>query len=141
MTVELKVPAVGESITEVQIGDWLVGVDDSVERDEIVVVIDTDKATVEVPAPVSGRLVKVLKQKGEPAVVGEVIAQIEEGTGAGAAKSARKPRAEPAARRAKQEEQEDEEKPAKDEERAAKAEEPLKKPPGEAAPRVMPAAA
>ena len=58
MAVELKVPPVGESITEVQIGTWLKREGDAVQRDEVVVMIETDKVTVELPAPVSG----VLKQ-------------------------------------------------------------------------------
>jgi 2-oxoglutarate dehydrogenase E2 component (dihydrolipoamide succinyltransferase) len=75
---ELKVPAVGESITEVEIGDWLKKEGEMVARDENVVVIESDKATVELPAPASGRLTKILKQKGSVVPVGEVIAQFEE---------------------------------------------------------------
>jgi 2-oxoglutarate dehydrogenase E2 component (dihydrolipoamide succinyltransferase) len=79
MPVELKVPEVGESITEVQIGEWLKAEGDWVERDEVVVTLDTDKATVELPATVSGTLTKILKQAGEPAQVGEIIGHLEEG--------------------------------------------------------------
>ena len=79
MSVELKVPTVGESISEVQIGAWLKGEGDFVEKDQPVVEIESDKATVEVSAPVSGKIGKVLKQKGQMAAVGEVIGQIEEG--------------------------------------------------------------
>ncbi len=78
MSVELKVPAVGESITEVQISQWLKAEGDAVAKDENLVEIETDKATVELPAPVAGRVVKVLKRNGEMAVVGEVIGYIEE---------------------------------------------------------------
>ena len=73
MAVELKVPAVGESITEVQIGQWHIGAGQNIEKDENLVEIETDKATVEIVAPVSGTLSKVLKNTGETAVVGEVI--------------------------------------------------------------------
>jgi len=83
MPVELKVPQVGESITEVQIGDWLKGEGEFTDRDQPVVIIESDKATVEVPAPSSGTLLKHLKKKGDTATVGEVIALIEEGTRAG----------------------------------------------------------
>ncbi|HEV3343192.1 MAG TPA: 2-oxoglutarate dehydrogenase complex dihydrolipoyllysine-residue succinyltransferase [Pirellulales bacterium] len=76
--VELKVPTVGESITEVQIGDWLKGEGEFVEKDQPVVEIESDKATVEVSAPVSGTISKVMKRKGERATVGEVIGQVEE---------------------------------------------------------------
>jgi 2-oxoglutarate dehydrogenase E2 component (dihydrolipoamide succinyltransferase) len=77
MPVELRVPAVGESITEVQIGDWLKKPGEDAGADEALVVIETDKVTVELPAPVAGRVTKVLKEKGEQAKVGEVIGYME----------------------------------------------------------------
>src|SRR5215471_9031479 len=80
MPIELKVPSVGESITEVQIGDWLKAVGDQVQRDEVVVMIETDKVTVELPAPVSGTLAEIKIQKGQSANVGDVIGYLEEGT-------------------------------------------------------------
>ncbi|MEW6199241.1 MAG: 2-oxoglutarate dehydrogenase complex dihydrolipoyllysine-residue succinyltransferase [Planctomycetota bacterium] len=78
MTVELRVPSAGESITEVQVGQWLKGEGDRVERDEAVVEIETDKASMELPSPVSGVLSKQLKPAGEIVPVGAVIALIEE---------------------------------------------------------------
>jgi 2-oxoglutarate dehydrogenase E2 component (dihydrolipoamide succinyltransferase) len=78
MAIELKVPAVGESITEVQIGQWRKNEGESAEKDENLVEIETDKATVELPAPVHGKLAKVLKHSGETAAVGEVIGYMEE---------------------------------------------------------------
>ncbi|MCS7049266.1 MAG: 2-oxoglutarate dehydrogenase complex dihydrolipoyllysine-residue succinyltransferase [Verrucomicrobiae bacterium] len=87
MAVELKVPAVGESITEVEIGDWLKAEGAEVRRDENVVVLETEKATVELPAPVSGKLSRVLKKKGERAGVGEVLAYIEESAISGSEKT------------------------------------------------------
>jgi 2-oxoglutarate dehydrogenase E2 component (dihydrolipoamide succinyltransferase) len=77
MTIEVKVPEVGESITEVEIGDWLKAVGDSVQQDEDLVVIETDKATVEILAPQTGRLSRILKASGETAQVGEVIGHLE----------------------------------------------------------------
>ena len=77
MSIELRVPEVGESITEVEIGEWLKNEGDFVERDDEVVVIETDKATVEVPAPEAGTLTKILKRPGETASVHEVIAIID----------------------------------------------------------------
>jgi 2-oxoglutarate dehydrogenase E2 component (dihydrolipoamide succinyltransferase) len=77
MAVELKIPEIGESITQVVIGEWLKDEDDPVERDEDVVVIESDKATVEIPAPESGTLVKILKRSGETASVGEAIGVLE----------------------------------------------------------------
>ena len=79
MTIEVKVPEVGESITEVEIGDWLKSVGDSVQQDEDLVVIETDKATVEILAPQAGRLTKILKASGETAQVGEVIGHLDQG--------------------------------------------------------------
>ena len=79
MAVELKVPPVGESITEVQIGEWLKGEGEAVRRDEIVVMIETDKVTVELPAPVSGVIKQILVRSGQDANVGDVIGYMEEG--------------------------------------------------------------
>jgi 2-oxoglutarate dehydrogenase E2 component (dihydrolipoamide succinyltransferase) len=91
MAVELVVPKVGESITEVQIAEWLKKEGDRVERDGNVAVIETDKATVELPAPVGGILTKLLKAKGATAKVGEVIGYIEEGPAAAGSADAGKP--------------------------------------------------
>ena len=93
MAVELKIPQSGESITEVQIGDWRKAVGDRVELDEILVEIETDKAAMDLPAPVAGVLTKILKGEGEEAEVGEIIAIIEEaadGTEAAPAKKTAK---------------------------------------------------
>ncbi|MGA9450155.1 MAG: 2-oxoglutarate dehydrogenase complex dihydrolipoyllysine-residue succinyltransferase [Verrucomicrobiia bacterium] len=79
MTIELKVPAVGESITEVEIGDWLKTEGAAVAKDETLAVIETEKATVELPAPSAGKLAKVLKKRGETAKVGETIGFLEAG--------------------------------------------------------------
>ena len=78
MAIELRVPSVGESITSVEIGDWLKAEGDLVTQDENVVVLDSDKATVEMPAPAAGRLSKIIKHKGETAAIGEVIGEIDE---------------------------------------------------------------
>jgi 2-oxoglutarate dehydrogenase E2 component (dihydrolipoamide succinyltransferase) len=77
MAVEVKVPEVGESITEVYIGTWHKSEGDEVAADESVVEIESEKATFEIPAPSAGVLSKILKQPGETAQVGEVIARIE----------------------------------------------------------------
>jgi 2-oxoglutarate dehydrogenase E2 component (dihydrolipoamide succinyltransferase) len=93
MAVELVVPVVGESITEVQIGDWLVGEGQSANKEDALVVIETDKVTVELPAPVAGTVTRVLKPKGSKAAVGEVIGYIEAGQPAADGKAAPKPKA------------------------------------------------
>lgn len=79
MVVDLIVPKIGESITEVQIAQWLVAEGSSVVMDQNLAVIETDKATVELPAPVSGTLSKILIANGQMAKVGDVIGQIEPG--------------------------------------------------------------
>ncbi|MDB6059799.1 MAG: 2-oxoglutarate dehydrogenase, subunit, dihydrolipoamide succinyltransferase [Verrucomicrobiales bacterium] len=77
MAIELKVPSVGESITEVEIGEWLKHEGDAVEKDENVVALESEKATVELPAPVAGILTKITKRKGDKAQIGETIAEID----------------------------------------------------------------
>src|SRR5437588_5936534 len=76
MPVELKIPQVGESITEVVIGAWRKSVGDPVERDEEVVELETDKATFELPAPGAGVITRILKESGQTAAVGEVIGYV-----------------------------------------------------------------
>ncbi len=99
MAIELKVPAVGESITEVQIGKWLKGEGDLVAKDESLVEIETDKATVEISSPIAATISKVLKRTGDTAQVGEVIGYLEPaavGAADASANSAAAPAAAPA---------------------------------------------
>jgi len=86
MAVELTVPEVGESITEVMIGRWLKSEGEAVEKDEGVVEIETDKVTLELPAPSSGTVTQMLKQQGDEAKVGETIGYMEAGEAGGAGK-------------------------------------------------------
>jgi len=88
---DLKVPPAGESISTVMISEWLVKEGDPVDLDQILVVLETDKINVEVPSPTAGVLEKILKESGQEADIGEVIAQLAEG--AAAAKPASKPAA------------------------------------------------
>ncbi|GIW35624.1 2-oxoglutarate dehydrogenase complex dihydrolipoyllysine-residue succinyltransferase [Meiothermus sp.] len=81
MALELKIPAVGESITEVEIGQWLKKEGDAVAVDEPLVELVTDKATLELPSPAQGRLTKILIPSGQ-AKVGDVVALLEEGAAA-----------------------------------------------------------
>ena len=78
MQIELKVPSVGESITEVEIGQWLKREGEPVAKDENVVVIESEKTTLELPSPAGGSIAKILKQKGQTATVGEVIGYLEQ---------------------------------------------------------------
>ena len=91
MAVELIVPEVGESITEVQIGQWLKKEGDSVQKDEPIVEIETDKVTLELPSPVSGTITKSLLGQGDEAKVGDVIGYMEEGAVAVTASKAKEP--------------------------------------------------
>ncbi len=79
MAIELKVPTVGESITEVEIGTWLKQAGEAVEKDEPIVEIESDKATVEVFAPESGTISQIIKSTGQAATVGELIGYLEPG--------------------------------------------------------------
>ena len=79
MAVEVKVPELGESISEVQIAEWLVKEGDSIGKDQDVVRVDSEKATVEIPSPAAGTLTKILKRDGATAKVGDVIGEIESG--------------------------------------------------------------
>ena len=74
MSVDLKVPSVGESITEVVIGEWMKAEGDWVQEDEIVVVVESDKVNLEVPAPVEGKISKISLQSGDSAAIGALMA-------------------------------------------------------------------
>lgn len=74
---EVKVPSVGESISEVQIGQWLKQEGEWAERDETIVELETEKASVQVPTPEAGYLRNVRKQREEFATVGDVLCEIE----------------------------------------------------------------
>src|SRR3954471_24958554 len=82
MSIELKIPEVGESVREVQIGRWLKREGDQVAQDENVVELETDKASMELPAPAAGVLGKILKREGEMVTVGDVIGYVENGDAA-----------------------------------------------------------
>ena len=77
MRIDVTIPNVGESITEVEIGEWFKSQGDAVSKNENLLLLETDKATVEVRAPDSGTLVDILKHNGESAAIGEVIAHLE----------------------------------------------------------------
>lgn len=93
--IELLVPSSGESVVEADVGEWFKQVGDSVEADEAVVELETDKAAMDVPAPQAGKIVEIVAQSGETVEVGAVLARIAVGEGAAAAAPA--PAAAPAA--------------------------------------------
>jgi 2-oxoglutarate dehydrogenase E2 component (dihydrolipoamide succinyltransferase) len=79
MSKEIRVPTLGESVTEATVGQWFKKAGDSVSEDEPVVELETDKVTVEVPAPVSGVMARIDVQEGETVEVGALLGTIEEG--------------------------------------------------------------
>ncbi|QIL76193.1 2-oxoglutarate dehydrogenase complex dihydrolipoyllysine-residue succinyltransferase [Hymenobacter sp. HDW8] len=91
---EMKIPAVGESITEVTVAKWLKADGAQVERDEVIAELESDKATFELPAEAAGTL-RHAAQEGQTIAIGTVIARIEGGSGAtaGAAPAASAPAA------------------------------------------------
>lgn len=95
MPLEIKVPAVGESISEVFVGEWYVKEGTWVETDANLVGLETDKATFDVPAPAGGVLVSIAKQAGQTAAIGDVLATFEPGPKPGGGSEA--PAAQPAA--------------------------------------------
>src|SRR5215510_6646111 len=78
MSLSLKVPALGESVREATLGVWKHAEGDYVEADEPLVEVESEKATLEVPAPGAGVLSKILRKAGETVAVGEVIAEIDQ---------------------------------------------------------------
>ena len=76
MILEMKVPSPGESITEVEIAQWLVKDGDYVEKDQAVAEVDSDKATLELPAEVSGTII-LKAEEGDAVNVGEVVCTID----------------------------------------------------------------
>src|SRR6516164_2606745 len=84
---EIRVPALGESVTEATIGKWFKKPGEVVAVDEPLVELETDKVTIEVPAPAAGVLADIAAKDGDTVAVGAVLGQIKEGA-AGAAKSA-----------------------------------------------------
>jgi 2-oxoglutarate dehydrogenase E2 component (dihydrolipoamide succinyltransferase) len=95
---EIRVPTLGESVTEATIGKWFKKPGDAVAVDEPLVELETDKVTIEVPAPAAGVLGDIAAKDGDTVAVGAVLGQIKEGAGAGAApaKAASQPAAQSA---------------------------------------------
>src|SRR4051794_39432425 len=79
MTVEIRVPTLGESVTEATVARWLKQPGERVERDEPVVELETDKVTLEVPAPQAGVIGAIQAAEGDNVPVGAVLGTIAEG--------------------------------------------------------------
>src|SRR5215472_2806340 len=79
MSIEIKVPAMGESVTEATVARWFKKEGESVSRDEPVLELETDKVTVEVPAPAAGSIESIAVKAGATVQVGAVLGSIAEG--------------------------------------------------------------
>ena len=91
MAVELTVPALGESITEAVVGKWHKKVGDTVAVDEPVVVLETDKVTIDVPAPAAGTLAAIAHTEGDTVKIGDVLGSIAAASASAGAPAAAKP--------------------------------------------------
>src|ERR1700678_2055003 len=96
MSTEIKVPAMGESVTEATVSKWFKKVGDTVARDEPLVELETDKVTVEVPSPSAGTIESIAVQEGATVQVGTVLGAIAEGAGAARPAPASAPAPQPA---------------------------------------------
>ena len=88
---EIRVPTLGESVTEATIGRWFKKAGDAVAVDEPLVELETDKVTIEVPAPSAGTLGEITAKDGETVAVGALLGQINDGAAGAAAKPAAAP--------------------------------------------------
>ena len=82
MATEIRVPSLGESVVEATVGQWFKQPGDTVTADEPLVELETDKVTVEVPAPVSGVLAEIAVKPGDTVAVGALLGAIGAGSGA-----------------------------------------------------------
>src|SRR6202047_186284 len=88
---EIRVPTLGESVTEATIGRWFKKAGDAVAVDEPLVELETDKVTIEVPAPSAGTLGEIAAKDGETVAVGALLGQINDGAAGAASKPAAAP--------------------------------------------------
>jgi 2-oxoglutarate dehydrogenase E2 component (dihydrolipoamide succinyltransferase) len=96
MATEIRVPTLGESVTEATVGKWFKQAGEAIKADEPIVELETDKVTVEVPAPSAGTLAEITVKEGETVEVGALLGSI--AAGAGAAKSSEPKAEKPAAK-------------------------------------------
>ena len=88
MATEIRVPALGESVTEATVARWFKGIGEPVARDEIICELETDKVALEVPAPAAGTIEAINAGEGDTVEAGAVLGRIAEGAGAPAKPSA-----------------------------------------------------
>ncbi|MFP4328645.1 MAG: 2-oxoglutarate dehydrogenase complex dihydrolipoyllysine-residue succinyltransferase [Paracoccaceae bacterium] len=91
MTTEVRVPTLGESVTEATVATWFKKPGDSVAQDEMLCELETDKVTVEVPSPAAGKLADIVAQEGETVGVDALLANIAEAGEAGSEQPAPRP--------------------------------------------------
>ena len=92
---DIRVPTLGESVTEATIGKWFKKPGDAVAVDEPLVELETDKVTIEVPAPAAGVLSEIAAKDGETVAVGALLGSIKEGAGAAPSKATPAPTGQP----------------------------------------------
>ena len=97
MTVEIKVPTLGESVTEATVIQWFKSAGEAIATDEMLLELETDKVTLEVPSPAGGRLSEIRVEAGDNVEVGAILGLIEEGAAGDAPKPAKKTEAAPEA--------------------------------------------
>ena len=73
MATEIRVPTLGESVSEATVGKWFKKVGDAVKADEVLLELETDKVTVEVPAPAAGTLTEIAAKEGETVGLGALL--------------------------------------------------------------------
>ena len=77
--IQVRVPTLGESVTEATVATWFKKVGDPIAVDEMMCELETDKVTVEVPAPINGILGKIISGEGTTVAIGALLAEITEG--------------------------------------------------------------
>ena len=82
MMIELKVPTLGESVTEATVGTWFKKAGDKVAVDEMICELETDKVTIEVPSTIEGVVSKIIVKEGETVELDAILALLEEGVAA-----------------------------------------------------------
>src|SRR5210317_1761663 len=95
MATEVRVPTLGESVTEATVATWFKKPGDQVAVDDMLCELETDKVTVEVPSPVAGTLAEIVAAEGDTVGVDALLATLTEGAGAEAAPAAAAPAAAP----------------------------------------------
>lgn len=93
---EFKLPELGEGMAEGDISSWLVKVGDTVKEDDPLVEIQNDKSVSELPSPVAGKIVEIVKQEGETAEIGDVLVKIDDGKSHAASSDEGAPATQPA---------------------------------------------